>query len=79
MQTVEIVSSSFHANPTSTLEQIKDAVLPVQLPIMGKIALCTTHDTCSALLKDHDTFVRDPANAGKMTQARVLSICPRTS
>ena len=45
---------------------------------MGKIALCTTHDTCSALLKDHDTFVRDPANAGKMTQARILRLLPRT-
>ena len=45
---------------------------------MGRIALCTTHDTCSAFLKDHDTFVRDPANAGKMTQARILRLLPRT-
>ena len=78
MKTVEIVSPDFHANPTSTLDKIKGPILRVHLPIMGQVALCTTHDTCSALLKDHETFVRDPANAGKMTQARILKLLPRT-
>jgi cytochrome P450 len=78
MQTVDIVSPGFHADPASTLELIKSPVTQVRLPIMGRITLCTTHDTCSALLKDHSTFVRDPANAGKMTQARILRLLPRT-
>jgi cytochrome P450 PksS len=29
-------------------------------------------------LKDHDNFARDPANAGSRTQARILSVLPRT-
>ena len=80
MADMDIVSPSFHANPVSTLEQIRPLgpIVRVKLPIMGRIALCTTHDTCSAFLKDHNTFVRDPANAGKMTQARILKLLPRT-
>ena len=77
---VDIVSPGFHADPASTLEQIRPLgpIVRIKLPIMGKIALCTTHDTCSAFLKDHKTFVRDPANAGKMTQACILKLLPRT-
>jgi cytochrome P450 PksS len=29
-------------------------------------------------LKDHQTFARDPANAGSRTQARILKVLPRT-
>jgi len=42
MQAVEVVSPSFHANPASTLEKIKSPILRLQLPIMGKVALCMT-------------------------------------
>ncbi|WP_245314773.1 cytochrome P450 [Sinorhizobium alkalisoli] len=37
-----------------------------------------THDACAALLKDHESFARDPANAGSRTQARILKLLPRT-
>jgi cytochrome P450 PksS len=30
------------------------------------------------LLKDHENFARDPANAGSRTQARILRVLPRT-
>jgi hypothetical protein len=49
-----------------------------RLPIMGAIALSTTHDTCSALLRDHDTFLLAPSNASKVMQARILRLLPRT-
>jgi cytochrome P450 len=80
MVEADLISPGFHANPTLTLEQLRPlgSIVQVKLPIMGKIALCTTHDTCSAFLKDHTTFVRDPANAGKMTQSRILRLLPRT-
>jgi cytochrome P450 len=76
----DIVSPAFHANPFPTLDRMR-AVAPVvriKLPILGRTWFAVTHETCSALLKDHEKFVRDPANAGSRTQARVLRFLPRT-
>lgn len=79
MDRFDLLSPTFHANPASTIRLMNGrAAVRVRLPIMGGITLCTTHETCSALLKDHETFVRDPSNAGKFTQARVLKLLPRT-
>lgn len=80
MHQFDIVSAGFHANPFPVLEHMRTegAVVRLKLPIVGKTWLAVTHDACTALLKDHETFVRDPANAGNRTQARVLSCLPRT-
>jgi cytochrome P450 PksS len=40
--------------------------------------LCVTHEACGAMLKDKNTFVRDPANAGSRTQERILKVLPRS-
>ena len=37
-----------------------------------------TYDACATLLKDHESFARDPANAGSGTQARIMQFLPRT-
>ena len=50
----------------------------MKLPIVGRTWLAVTHEACAALLKDHETFARDPANAGSRTQARILRFLPRT-
>ena len=81
MNDIDIASADFHANPAPTLERIRMLGGPgvrVKLPIIGKISLCTTHETCATLLKEHESFARDPANAGKFAQARILKILPRT-
>lgn len=78
---IDLVSPSFHADPAATLDQIRrtgQGVIRVKLPIVGKIWLCVTHETCASLLKDHDSFARDPANAGRFFQANVLRVLPRT-
>jgi hypothetical protein len=75
------VSPSFHASPIRTLEQLRATALSVmrmKLPIVGKIWMCVTHEARGAMLKDKETFVRDPANAGIQTQARILSVLPRS-
>jgi len=80
-QSVDIVSRRFHADPSTVLEQIRgygSPIVRIKLPIIGAIALCVTHETCATLLKDHESFVRDPANAGRYNQARILKILPRT-
>jgi cytochrome P450 len=40
--------------------------------------LCVTHESCGAIFKDKDTFVRDPGNAGSRTQEQILKILPRS-
>ena len=77
----DIVSPAFHANPAATLERIRESADPLvamKLPIFGKIRLCVTHDACAAMLKDRETFVRNPANAGNRAQALVLKLLPGT-
>lgn len=81
LQHFDIVSPSFHADPTRTLDQIRATGRPMvrmRLPILGKTWLCVTHESCAALLKDRETFVRDPANAGSRTQERILKVLPRS-
>jgi cytochrome P450 len=76
----DILSPRFHADPFPTLDRMRAeaAVVRMKLPIVGGTWLATTHDACATLLKDHETFARDPANAGIRTQARILKILPRT-
>ena len=77
----DIVSPSFHADPASMLEQMWATGSPfvrLRLPILGKILMCVTHESCGAVLKDKETFVRDPANAGSRIQERILKVLPRS-
>jgi len=80
MRDFDILSPAFHANPFPTLDRMRadGATVRVRLPIVGRTWLAVTHDACTTLLKDHQTFARDPANAGSRTQARVLRFLPRT-
>ena len=76
----DILSPAFHANPFPTLDRMRAAgsVVRIRLPIVGHTWLAVTHDACATLLKDHETFARDPANAGIRTQTRILRFLPRT-
>jgi cytochrome P450 len=76
----DILSPGFHENPMPTLDRMRaeGPAIHVRLPIVGKAWLVVTHEACTALLKDHQTFARDPANAGSRTQARILRVLPRT-
>lgn len=77
----DIISPAFHADPAPTLERIwalREPFVRLKLPILGTMTLCVTHEACGALLKDQQTFVRDPANAGSKTQERILKLLPRS-
>ncbi len=76
----DILSPQFHANPFPTLDRMRAEapVVSVKLPIMGRTWLAVTHDGCAGLLKNHEDFARDPANAGSRTQERILRFLPRT-
>lgn len=80
MRQFDILSPAFHADPFPTADRMRaeGSVVRMKLPIVGTTWLAVTHDACAALLKDHESFARDPANAGSRTQARILSVLPRT-
>src|ERR687898_2331626 len=76
----DILSPRFHADPFPTLDRMRaeGPIVRMKLPIVGRTYLAVTHEACAALLKDHESFARDPGNAGSKTQARILRFLPRT-
>lgn len=76
----DVLSPAFHANPFSTIDRMRaeGPIVRLKLPIIGRTYLAVTHDACTKLLKDHESFARDPANAGSKTQARILRFLPRS-
>jgi cytochrome P450 len=76
----DLTAPAFHADPFPTLDRLREVgpLAAMKLPIFGRIRLAVTHEACSALLKDHATFVRDPGNAGRKMQARIVQFLPRT-
>jgi cytochrome P450 len=76
----DIVSPAFHSDPFPTLDRMRaeGPVVRIRMPILGRMRFAVTYDACAALLKDHESFARDPANAGSRTQARILRFLPRT-
>ncbi len=80
MHAFDILSPTFHADPFPTLDRMRaeGPTVRVRLPIVGYTWLAVTHDACTTLLKDHQTFARDPANAGSKTQARALRFLLKT-
>lgn len=79
-QAFDIVSSSFHRSPFATLDRMRaeGPLVCMKLPIVGRTWLAVSYDACAELLKDHQSFVRDPANAGSRTQERILKVLPQT-
>ena len=63
----DILSAGFHANPFPTIDRMRaeGPVVRMKLPIVGSTWLAVTNDACGTLLRDHETFARDPANAGR--------------
>lgn len=76
----DILSPEFHTNPFPTLDRMRaeGPLVCMKLPIVGRTWLTVTHDSCAELLKDHEHFARDPANAGSKTQKRILKLLPNT-
>lgn len=76
----DVVSRAFQAHPFPELDRMRadGAVVRAKLPILGRTWLAVTHDACSTLLKDQESFVRDARNAGKRSQLGMFWWLPRT-
>jgi cytochrome P450 len=76
----DIVAPAFHSDPFPTLDRMRaeGPVVRTRVPVLGRMWFAVTYDACATLLKDHESFARDPANAGSGTQARIMQFLPRT-
>ena len=63
----DIGGAAFKADPFPTLAAMREAgaVIPVKLPLVGKVWLTTTHAATSAMVKDNLSFVQEGRHAGK--------------
>jgi len=63
----DIGGAAFKADPFPTLAATREAgpVIPVKLPLVGKVWLTTTHAATSAMVKDNLSFVQEGRHAGK--------------
>lgn len=62
----DITSSAYKRNPYPTLSRLLQAgpVVEVKFPLIGPLSLATTYQAADELLRDRQTFVRDPVTAG---------------
>lgn len=62
----EISSQSYKRNPYPSLARMieQGPVVRIKLPIYGSFWAAVTYDAANELLRDRDTFVRDPVTAG---------------
>ena len=58
---------AFKDNPFPELARLREAgpVVRLKLPVVGAVWAATTYDAVSELLRDHATFVQEPAHAGR--------------
>jgi cytochrome P450 len=62
----EIASQDYKRNPYPALARMieQGPVVKVKLPLFGNFWAATTYDAVNELLRDRETFVRDPRTAG---------------
>lgn len=64
---VDLMGRAFKANPYPTFAKMRAAgpVVPVKLPIVGRMWMTTTHAATLAAVKDDELFVLEGENAGR--------------
>lgn len=72
-QPFEISSQVYKQNPYPTLARMLEQgpLIRIKLPLMGTFWAASTYDSVNELLRDRDTFVRDPRTAGLKSGANL--------
>ena len=80
MKTVNLASHQLRQDPFGLFEQLRreGPLARVKLAVFGKMWMTTTYKGANDLLRDHKTFVRDPANAGKKFLSVLQLMLPRS-
>lgn len=76
----DIVSQEYKRNPYPTLAAIIAAgpVTTIRFPLLGSIKAAVTYDAVQDLLRDRETFVREPRSAGLKKGANLPWWLPRS-
>ena len=67
MRQLDFTSAAFKNDPFPLLAELVAAgpVVRTRMPVLGRVALVTTHAAADELLRDHHRFVREARNAGR--------------
>ncbi len=76
----DLRSQDYKRNPYPTLAGLLAAgpVVNVKYPIIGRLWTATSYEAVNELLRDHQTFVRDPRTAGLKKGANLPWWVPRS-
>jgi len=79
-QTFDIASQEYKRSPYSTLAKMIEygPLVKIKLPFFGPFWAATTYDAVNELLRDRQTFVRDPRTAGLTRGANLPWWFPRS-
>ncbi len=78
--TFEINSPAYKRNPYPTLAQMieQGPIVKIKYPLIGSFLAVTSYEGVSEMLRDRETFVRDPRTAGLKKGANVPWWIPRS-
>ncbi len=79
MYKFDLLSSEYKQTPFPTWQMMREAgpVIRAKIPLVGKVWMFTSYEAASNMLRDHETFVRNPAKAGRKYVAGFLAVMPR--
>ncbi len=78
MYKFDLLSSEYKQNPFPAWQAMREAgpVIRAKIPLVGKVWMFTSYDSASHMLRDHETFVRNPSKAGRKYVAGFLAFMP---
>ncbi len=76
----DLASPGYKRNPYPTLERLlaDGPIVPFRYPLIGRFWMATTWPAASELLRDRQTFVREPHSAGQRRRANLPWWFPRS-
>lgn len=79
-RTIDVSSQDYKRNPYPTLARMVEQgpLLKIKYPFIGSFWIVTTYDAANELLRDRETFVRDPRTAGLKKGANLPWWIPRS-
>ncbi len=79
-KTFEIASQEYKRNPYPTLAEMLEhgPIVTIKYPFIGKFLAVTNYEAVNDLLRDRETFVRDPRTAGLKKGANLPWWLPRS-
>lgn len=77
---IDINSKQFKCDPFPVLKALREIgpIVRTKLPMIGETWVTTTYEATNAILRDKDTFVNDPRNAGRKTYAGMQWWMPKS-